>query len=114
MKPFLSNKIILGPSIKLVEKNELLQNDQEITNELSTFFKNTILNPCIINQISDDILEPVEKCINKHQFHPSILLTKNRIKIQNLFSLYAIERNNVISEFLNIDPKSNYWEQHPI
>ena len=31
----------LGQKIKSVEKNELLQNDQEIANELSTIFKNT-------------------------------------------------------------------------
>ena len=98
MKPFFSNKGNLGPNIKLVEKNELIQNDQEIANELNTFFKDTVANlkmnekPYIINQVSDDILDPVEKCINKYKFHPSLLLIKNRIKIQNLFSFYAVEK----------------------
>ena len=44
MKPFFSNKGDLGPNIKLVEKNELIQNDQEITNGLNTFFKYTVSN----------------------------------------------------------------------
>ena len=119
MKPFFSNKGDLGPNIKLVEKNELIQNDQEIANELNTFFKDTVSNlninenPYIINQVSDDSLDPVEKCINKYKFHPSILLIKNRIKIQNLFSFHAIDRNDM-SELLKTDPKSNYWEHHPI
>ena len=49
----------------------MLQNDQEIANELNTCFKNTVSNielnenPRVINQVSDDILDPVEKCINK-------------------------------------------------
>ena len=76
----------------------MIQNDQEIANELNTFFKDTVSNlkmnekPYIINQVSDDILDPVEKCINKYKFHPSLLLIKNRIKIQNLFSFYAVEK----------------------
>ena len=111
MKSFFSNKGDLGPSIKLVEKKQLIQNDQEIANELNTFFKDTVSdlnineNPYIINQVSDDSLDPVEKCINKYKFHPSILLIKNRIKIQNLFSFHAIDRNNIMSELLKIDPK---------
>ena len=111
MKPFFSNKGNLGPNIKLVEKNELIQNDQEIANELNTFFKDTVSNlhvnenPYIINQVSDDILDPAEKCINKYKFHPSILLIKNWIKIQNLFSFYAIETNDMMRELLKIDPK---------
>ena len=42
MKSFFSNKGNLGPNIKLVEKNELIQNDQEIANKLNTFFKGTV------------------------------------------------------------------------
>ena len=44
MELFFSNKGNLGQNISLVEKNELLQNDQEIPNELNTFFKNTVSN----------------------------------------------------------------------
>ena len=67
----------------------MLQNDLEIANELNTSFKDTDSNleinenPYIINQVSDDILNPVEKCINKYKFHPSTLFIKNRINIQN-------------------------------
>ena len=84
----------------------LIQNDQEIANELSTFFKDTVSNlkinenPYIINQVSDDILDPVEKYINKYKFHPSILLIKNRIKIQNLFSFHVIDRHDTMKELL--------------
>ena len=111
VKPFFSNKGDLGPNIKLVEKNELIQNDQEIANELNTFFKDTVSNlninenSYIINQVSDDSLDSVEKCINKYKFHPSILFIKNQIKIQNLFSFHAIDRNDVMSQLLKIDPK---------
>ena len=52
----------------------------------------------LINQVSDESLDPAGKCINKYKFHPSILLIKNRIKIQNLFSFHAIDRNGMMSE----------------
>ena len=91
----------------------MLQNDQEIANELNTFFKNTVSileineNPYIINQFSDDILDPVEKCIDNYEFRWSMLLNRNRINIQNLLSFHAIESNNMMRELLNIDPKNN-------
>ena len=110
VKSLSSNKGNLGPNIKVVEKNEVLNNDQEIANELNTFFKYTVSNlninenPYIINQVPDDILDPIQKCINKYKFHPSILLIPNRIKIQNLFLFHAIDRNDM-RELLKIDPK---------
>ena len=91
--------------------NKLTQNDQEIANELNNFFKDTVSNlkinenPYIINQVADDILDPTEKCINKYKFHRSILLIKNRIKIQNLFSFHAIDRNDTIKALLKINLK---------
>ena len=98
----------------------MLQNDQEIANELNIFFKDTDSNleinenPYIINQVSDDILDLVEKCINKYKFHPSTLLIKNRINIQNLFSFHAIERNDMMTELLKIDPQIATTGIHPI
>ena len=95
-----------------MQKNELIQNDQETANELKkTFFKNTVSNldlnenPYITNQFSADILDPVEKCINKYKFHPRILFIKNRIKIRNLFIFHAIKRNDMMRELWKIDPK---------
>ena len=66
VKPFFSNKGNLGPNIKLVEKNELIQTDQEIADELNTVLNLEINeNPYITNQVSDDILDPLEKSIKK-------------------------------------------------
>lgn len=44
-------------------KNEFIQGDKKVVDELNTFFKKAVWklkineNPCIINQFSDDILE---------------------------------------------------------
>ena len=42
MKPSFSNKGNLGLNIKLVEKNDLVQNHRKVANELNNFFKNTV------------------------------------------------------------------------
>ena len=88
MKPVFSNNANLGPNIKLVEKNELLQNDQEIADELNTLFKNTASNleinenPYIINHVSVDILDPTEKYINKYEINPNLSVLS---AISNIF-----------------------------
>ena len=59
-----------------------MQNDQEMPNELNTVFKDTVSNleinenPYIINQVSNDILDLVEKCINKYNFIQAYYLSK--------------------------------------
>ena len=89
----------------------MLQDHQQIADELITFFNNAVLNlekngnPYIIYQVSDDISDLVERCINKYQFHPSILIIKKRIRMQNSFSFYAIERVDMMRKFLSIDTK---------
>ena len=91
MKSFFLNKGNIGLNINLVEKNGLLQNNQEIANELNTFLKRTVSNletnhnPYITNQVLDDILYQVEKCINKYQFHPSILLIQIKLSFKSFF-----------------------------
>ena len=71
-----------------MKKHELLHNDQEISNELNAFFKNTVSNlenPNITNQFSDDILDPVEKCIDNYEFRSSMLLNRNRLTFKTCF-----------------------------
>ena len=41
IKPFFSNKGSSGSNTKLVEKDEILQVDKKIAEELNNFFKNT-------------------------------------------------------------------------
>ena len=80
----------LGPNIKLVEKTELLQNDQKIAAELNTYSKSIVPNleinenPYVVNQVSNNGLDLVEKCISKCKFHPSIL-SKIRLRFKICF-----------------------------
>ena len=80
---------------------------QNVMDRCGTDQKATRYNGNLVLEINENpfILDPVEKCINKYKFHPSILLIKNRIKIQNLFSFHAREKNDMMRELLKVDPK---------
>ena len=55
IKPFFSNKGNYGLQIKLVEKDEVLQDDDLITKELNKFFKNAV---SILN-IKETVSSPI-------------------------------------------------------
>ena len=93
IKPFFSNKGNYGSQIKLVEKHEVLQDDDLIAKELNKFFKNAVSilnikeNRFITNRSSDGITDPVDKAIDKYKFHPSILLTQKHLKNHDMRSV---------------------------
>ena len=84
VKPFISNKGSFGNKMKLVQNDELLQDDKNIAEEVNTFFKNAVLtldikeNSYITNHNIPYITDPIDKAIEKYKFHPSILLTKEK------------------------------------
>ena len=84
--PIFSNKGNYGLLIKLVEKDEVLQDDDLIAKELNKFFKNAAStlnikeNSLIINRSSDGITVPIDKALDKYKFHPSIFLIRKHLK----------------------------------
>ena len=80
----------LGNKIKLIENDELLQDDKNIAEEMNNFFKNAVLtldikeNSYITNHNIPYITDPIEKTIEKYKFHPSIFLTKGYIRYKRL------------------------------
>ena len=64
--------------IKLVEKDEVLQDDDLIAKEMNKLFKNVVSalnikeNRFITNRSSNGITDPIDKVIDKYKFHPSI------------------------------------------
>ena len=85
VKAFFFKKGNYGASIKLVETEEVLQNDSEIVEKLNESFKNVVStlgtteNSFIINEEYKNISDPVQRAIVKFESHPSISLIKNKI-----------------------------------
>ena len=83
-KPFFSNKGSSGSNVKLVEKDEVLQDDKNFAEELNTFLKNAIStldinkNSSIINQNFQNVDDPVDRAIEMYKYHQSIILIEIR------------------------------------
>ena len=84
----------------------MLQDDQKIADELSTYNAvsnlNIIEDTYIINHNSGNLSDPVDKAICKYKFHPSILLFKRKFANQELFSFPSISKFDM-KEIQNID-----------
>ena len=71
VKSFFSNKGSFGKKIRLVENDELLQDNKNVAEEMNNFFKNTVLtldikeNSYITNHNVPYITDPIEKAIEK-------------------------------------------------
>ena len=110
IKPFFSDKTNLRSQIKLIENDELIQNDDKVAETLNTFFKNAVStldineNSYIVNNESSTILDPVERAIKKYEIHASILLIKNKIGNQKSFKLEGINVSNIVKEIKTINP----------
>ena len=69
-KTSFSNKGNYGNKIKLVENEEIIDDDTKVAEELNNFFKTAIAsldihgNPCIIEDV-ENMSDPVEKAIKK-------------------------------------------------
>ena len=97
--------------VKLVEKDEVLQDDDLIAKELNKFFKNAVStlnikeNRFITNRSSDGITDPIDKAIDKYQFHPSIPLKRKYLKNHDVFPFKTVELGDIEKELNNINPK---------
>ena len=83
-KSFFSNKGSSGSNVKLVEKDEVLQDDKNFAEELNTFLKNAIStldinkNSSIINQNFQNVDDQVDRAIEMYKYHQSIILIEIR------------------------------------
>ena len=108
---FFSDKGNLRSQIKLIENDELIQNDDKVAETLNTFFKNAVStldineNSYIVNNESSTILDPVERAIKKYEIHPSILLIKSKIGNEKSFKSEAISVSDVEKKIKTITPK---------
>ena len=75
----------------VTDTDEIIQNDKKVAETLSSFFENAVSslklgeNSFVINDNLKGIQDPIKKIIVKYQFHPTILIIKNKIKNTNTF-----------------------------
>ena len=96
-----------------MEKDEVLQEDKKIAEELNTFFKNAVFsldiheNSSIINQNFQNIDDPVDRAIEMYKYHPSIILINNKVDNQNTFSFEPVALSDIVKEIKDINPNKS-------
>ena len=113
VKPFFSNEESFEGNIKLVEKDEGLQNNKEIAEELNTFFESAVSslnineNSSIINQNFRYIDDPLDIAIEVYNYHLSIILINNKVDNQNKFSFKPVALSDIVKEIKDINPNKS-------
>ena len=112
VKPFLSDKTANSPKIALVEKNEIINNEEKIAETFNTFFTNIVSNLKIppyqdidfargINPVVAD--DPITFIMEKYKNHPSIIVIKTFCHENDSFSFEIIKRDNVFRKIKYLD-----------
>ena len=93
--------------------DEIISKDKDICNELNYLFENAANslgcneNSLIVNK-TDDISDPVDKAIQKFEYHPSILMINKSItENHQTFSFEPANFSDVSNKINELDPKKS-------
>ena len=115
VKPLFSNKGNYGNKIKLVENEEIIDDDTKVAEELNNFFKTAVAsldihgNPYTVENV-ENMSDPVEKAIKNFEFYPSILLIKSKTSafvtsLKQIFCFNEVTKAEVLKEINSINNK---------
>ena len=108
---FFSEKKKNSNKITLVDNNDtIVSDDQSISEELNTFFKNAtkslnIQQNSYITDQSNEIEDQVKKAIFKYKNHPSIILIKNKATVPELFAFTEASVSDIEKGLSNLNTK---------
>ena len=94
----------------VTDTDEIIQNDKKVAETLSSFFKNAFSslklgeNSFVINDNLKGIQDPIKKIIVKYQFHPTILIIKNKIKNTNTFGFKHVMLSDIKNKIKGLNP----------
>ena len=95
VKSLFSNKGNYGNKIKLVENENIIDEDTKVAEKLHNFFEIVVAfldirgNQYTVENV-ENISDPVDKVIEKTEFHSSILLIKNWHNWQKHYSNFIL------------------------
>jgi hypothetical protein len=107
IKPLLSDKLVKSEKINLEENDDIISNENEVSEILNNFFSTIITKLDIpsynYDKTLDSIIDPVLRAISKYQNHPSIKAIKENCREKFSFSFTRIERDEVLKEIRRLD-----------
>ena len=90
---FFKNKDTKYNNITLVDNDEIVSDDTEVAERFNCFFKNAVNkldiseNKFLLNNVNQNVIDRVEKAIDKFQIHPSILSINENVTSESKFSV---------------------------
>ena len=112
VKPMFSNTNIGSNNITLVEKGEVITDDQELAETFNSFFIDAVSslsieeNKALLDDESNET-GPVRKAIKKYQYHPSIINIKKHIQVTEKFSFWDVDADEIKIEIENLNSKKS-------
>jgi hypothetical protein len=108
INPFLSDKTQKSDKITLIENDEIVSNEAEVSQILNSFFSNIVTNLALPQYICHDpgiktINDPITRAVTKYLNHPSIIAIKEVCKEGYSFSFSTIAREDFAKEIVNLD-----------
>ena len=110
VKPMFSNSCKGSSRITLVEKGQIVTDDQELAETFSGFFVDAVSslsieeNRALLDDVGKEV-DTVQKSVKKFAHHPSILNIKQRVKMTEKFSFWEIDIMEMTNEINNLDCK---------
>ena len=112
VKPLFSNKVKAKTTIKLIENDEMIDNEIKIAKIFNEYFVNTVKNLGILIEkesatFTENNSSELEIALNKYKKHPSInAITKRMKNLSNItFSFNFISHDDVVKEFNKLKRK---------
>ena len=65
----------------------------------------------ITNRVSDNLIDPTVRAIEKFETHPSVLIFENNISKGNKFSFTEVSQSEIEKEIKNLNAKKSYNPQ---
>ena len=110
IKPFLGHKISKSSKIILVEGDEIISADKDISRKFDRVYKNAVSSlkiQCEFVNKCDGLEDPVEIAIQKFKKHPNITAIKENIVSPEVFKFHKINLDDILKELNNLDRTKN-------
>ena len=114
IKPFFTDKVMNRDKIILVEDDEIISENEQISESLNNFFADAIIN-LNIPQYEDPTSntdDPVLTAIEKYKNHPSIKLIKTNSENKVGCRFQEIQAIKIVKELSNVDCSKASQDPH--
>lgn len=110
VKPLFSNYNGGSQKITLIEKGEIISNDENIANTFNNFFIDSVKNLDIDTNentywydLDNKSNNPVQIALNKYKYHPSICEIKQKVTVETKFLFSKVGSNEIVEEIQRLD-----------